>query len=92
MVYVIEEILGNDPIPEHYQAKVAAEIVFYETPNGGAVFTVGSMGWCGSLAHNGHKNNVARLTANILRRFLRSEPFSDGPWSPLEKLQLGGES
>jgi N,N-dimethylformamidase len=52
-----------------------AELVFYETPHGGAVFAVGSMGWRGSLYHNKFKNNVAQITGNVLRRFMSSEPF-----------------
>src|SRR5439155_21916188 len=31
---------------------VRGEMVFYETPNGGAVFSVGSISYCGSLSHN----------------------------------------
>ena len=36
---------------------------------GGAVFSVGSISWCGSLSHNGYANDVSRITANVLRRF-----------------------
>lgn len=75
MVYAIEEMAGHMPFPERYAAKVGAEVVFFETPNGGAVFSVGSMNWCGSLAHDNYRNNVARLTANVLRRFLGPEGF-----------------
>lgn len=52
-----------------------ADIVFYETPNGGAVFSVGSMGWRASLNHNGFKNNVSQMTGNVLRRFADATPF-----------------
>ena len=55
--------------------RIHADIVFYETPNGGAVFTTGSIGWSGSLAHNKYKNNVARLTGNVLRRFENDKPI-----------------
>jgi len=27
--------------------------------------------------HNGYDNNVSRMTANVLRRFLRDEPLPD---------------
>ena len=57
--------------------RVRSEMVFYETPNGGAVFSVGSISYCGSLAHNNYDNNVSRLTGNVLRRFA-----ADGPFSP----------
>jgi N,N-dimethylformamidase len=50
--------------------KVRADMVFFETPQGGAVFSVGSINWLGSLGWNGYDNNVARVTENVLRRFL----------------------
>jgi N,N-dimethylformamidase len=54
---------------------VRADMVFFETLNGGAVFSAGSIAWAASLAHDGYANNVARITANVLRRFLDAEPF-----------------
>lgn len=53
-----------------------AEMVFYETGAGGAVFTVGSMAWCAALADRGYRNDVARISTNVLRRFLSPEPFA----------------
>jgi N,N-dimethylformamidase len=55
--------------------RVRADMVFFETPNGGAVFSTGSIAWAGSLAHNGYDNNVARITGNVLRRFLDPAPL-----------------
>lgn len=52
-----------------------ADIVFYETPKGGAVFSVGSMGWRASLNHNDFKNSVSKMTGNVLRRFANATPF-----------------
>ena len=49
--------------------KVKADMVFYETPNGGAVFSVGSICYPASLPWTGYDNNIARLTTNVLRRF-----------------------
>ena len=48
---------------------VRADMVFFETPNGGAVFSVGSINWLGSLGWNKYENNVARITENVLRHF-----------------------
>jgi N,N-dimethylformamidase len=45
-------------------------MVFYETKNGGAVFSCGAISWCGSLSHNRYENNVSRITENVLRNFL----------------------
>lgn len=50
-------------------------MVFYETPNGGAVFAMSSVTWAGALAHNAYDNNVARLTGNVVRRLIDPEPF-----------------
>ena len=55
--------------------EVCADLVFFETPNGGAVFSTGSITWIGSFAHNGYDNNVSRLTANVIKRFLDPTPF-----------------
>ncbi|HEY5057487.1 MAG TPA: N,N-dimethylformamidase beta subunit family domain-containing protein [Gaiellaceae bacterium] len=48
---------------------VRSDMVFFETPHGGAVFSTGSIAWCGALSHNGYDNNVSRITGNVLRRF-----------------------
>ncbi|MSO54509.1 MAG: N,N-dimethylformamidase [Rhodospirillales bacterium] len=58
-----------------HDSMARADIVFFETANGGAVFSVGSIGWAGSLAHNGYENSVARITANVLERFLDPTTF-----------------
>jgi N,N-dimethylformamidase len=50
-------------------------MVFYETPNGGAVWSASSIAWAGSLSHHNYDNNVSRLTNNVLKRFLDPSPF-----------------
>ena len=68
--HAIEELLEMDP--EHggdQDRQVRDDMVYFETPNGGGVFSVGSIAWCGSLSHNGYINNVSRITENVLRRF-----------------------
>jgi N,N-dimethylformamidase len=50
---------------------VRSDVVFVPLPGGGAVFSVGSIAWCGALGANGGKNPVARLTYNALARFLQ---------------------
>jgi len=55
---------------------IHADITFFETPNGGAVFSVGSIAYAGSLGWNGFDNNICRLTANVLARFLDPTPFA----------------
>jgi N,N-dimethylformamidase len=50
--------------------QVRADMVYFETPNNGAVFSTGSIAWCSSLSHNQYDNNVSRITENVLREFL----------------------
>lgn len=54
---------------------VRCDMVFYETPNGGAVFSTSSIAWAGALSHNDYDNNVSRITANVVRRFLDPAPL-----------------
>lgn len=54
---------------------IRADMTFFETPGGGAVFSVGSIAWGASLSHNGYDNNVSRLTENVVRRFLDEKAF-----------------
>ena len=73
---VCEELDVNRPNCDGTQDPlVRADVVFYETANGGAVFSTSSIAWCGSLAHNDHDNNVSRMTENVLRRFADPTPF-----------------
>ena len=73
---VNEEVLVNHSgLGGTENEKVHADMVFYETPNGGAVFSVGSICYPASLPWNGYDNNIARLTTNVLRRFADPTPF-----------------
>ena len=48
---------------------VRSDMVYFEGPKGGAVFSVGSISWCSCLSYNCGDNNVSRITENVLRRF-----------------------
>ncbi|MBM2615750.1 hypothetical protein JIG36_09305 [Actinoplanes sp. LDG1-06] len=50
--------------------KVRCDLVLVPKPNGGAVFSTGSIAWCGSLLADERRNNVSALTGNVLRAFL----------------------
>lgn len=64
--------------------EVRADMVYHRRPSGGAVFSVGSICWIASLLVNAGSNlgsgetrgeppaanNVARVTANVLQRFM----------------------
>src|SRR5262249_3439988 len=58
---------------------VRADMVFFETAGGGAVFSVGSINWLGSLGTNGYDNNVARITNTLLNRFRDPTPLTPQP-------------
>ena len=74
MLRTKEEFEGTVAFPNP-DPLVRADMVFYETPKGGAVFSVGSISWFGALARNGYENDVARITSNVLERFLDPTPF-----------------
>ncbi len=68
----------NDPVPGLGGTEaeiIRADMVFFETPAGGAVFSTGSIAWAGSLSHKGYDNDVARITGNVLKRFLDAALF-----------------
>lgn len=72
---VFDEIVPVSEPPGDVPPAVRADMVFFECPNGGAVFSAGSIAYAGSLSHKGYANSIARLTENVLRRFLDPEPF-----------------
>jgi len=57
---------------------VRADMVFFETPHGGAVWSTGSIAWATSLATDDYDNNVAVITGNVLRRFADPTPIEQG--------------
>ena len=57
------------------EALVRSNLAFFETAAGGAVFSVGSITYCGSLSHNNYDNNISRITKNVLDRFADPAPF-----------------
>ncbi|MCO5733309.1 N,N-dimethylformamidase beta subunit family domain-containing protein [Rhizobium sp. SSA_523] len=77
---------GALPTPEEFRtmvdgldgtqnALVRADMVFFETGNGGAVFASGSITFGMSLGHNNYDNNISTITLNVVKRFLDPEPF-----------------
>ena len=47
-----------------------ADMVYYDVPGGGAVFSTGSITFCGSLPWNRFDNNISHLLRNVVQRFL----------------------
>ena len=74
-VTVHEELLGasNTISGENAPDLMRGEITYFDTPSGGAVFSVGSITFCGSLWRDGRFDGpVSRLLENVVRRFAGS--------------------
>jgi len=73
---VNEEMLSNSRgVDGTLNSRIKADIVFFETPAGGAVLSTGSIAFVASLAHENYRNNISRLLRNALDRFLDPAPF-----------------
>jgi len=70
---VVPISVSYSPALDDIHAK--ADMVFFETPNGGATFSTGSINWMGSTPDNNYDNDVAKITLNVVRRFLDPKPF-----------------
>ena len=65
--HVVEEVQTSNQ--GNWDELVRADMVYFEYPNEGAVWTPASIAWSGSLSYNDYDNNVSRITENVLRRF-----------------------
>lgn len=71
-----EDLLDPTPTWSGTQSDlIRSDLTFFETASGGAVFSVGSIAWAAAMAWNGYDNDVARITENVVRRFIDPEPF-----------------
>lgn len=68
-----EEMLSY--VPPFRDARARSDIVLTVNENGGAVFAVGSIAWIGSLADPGSDGAAARITRNVITRFLDPAPL-----------------
>ncbi|KAK5790080.1 hypothetical protein VI817_007367 [Penicillium citrinum] len=51
--------------------EIRSDMTYNESGSGGAVFSVGSINWLCSLGWKNFENNVAQLTDNVIREFVR---------------------
>ena len=72
-----EEHFGTDLAPSDQGCR--ADVVFFETAAGGAVFSVGSIAWAQRLKDD---PDLAAITSNVLKRFMDPAPFA---W-PMRRL------
>lgn len=66
-------LVHHHPLPQEDWS--CADMTFFETASGGAVFSVGSMTYAGSLLIDGGRSVLGRLTANVVQRFRDPAPF-----------------
>lgn len=75
MMRTIEEMLST--VPPFHDPKARSDVTFRALRGGGAVFSAGSMTWIAALDHDDFRNDVARITGNIIRRFLDPTPLTE---------------
>ncbi len=68
------------PSGETARSRLRADMVFFETAGGGAVFSASTILWSASLSHNGDDNEISRITENLIRWFAEPEPINP-PWA-----------
>lgn len=71
-----EDLLDPTPTWSGTQCDlIRADMVFFETQSGGAVFSTGSIAWAGAMAWNAYDNQIADITENVVRRFADEKGF-----------------
>ena len=72
--HVVEEIMmSNSRQGATVNELVRSDMVIVPYPLGGAVFSVGSISWCGGLSVDGYTSDVSVITRNVLDAFLRED-------------------
>ena len=72
--HVVEEIMmSNSRQGATVNELVRADMVLVPYPQGGAVFSVGSISWCGGLSVDDYTSDVSVVTRNVLDAFLRPD-------------------
>ncbi|MBN34500.1 MAG: N,N-dimethylformamidase [Rhodospirillaceae bacterium] len=76
VLLVNEEIGHMHPrIHGSINPQIRADMMFFETAQGGAVFATGSITYVSALPCNNFQNTIAVLTSNVIRRFCDPAPF-----------------
>ena len=65
--------------------RIRADMVFFNAPNGGAMFSTGSIGFGQSLPHDNFENNCSTLLKNVVDAFAKSGPLPGTSWTAEEK-------
>jgi len=52
---------------------IRSDIVYFKNSNGGKVFSVGSITFCGSLSFNNYNNSISKLLYNVINNFVKNK-------------------
>lgn len=58
-----------------FNPNIRTDMVFYELPHDGAVFSVGAVTFCSALSYNNYNNSASRVLENVVRAFSRTGPI-----------------
>ena len=84
---VQEEIMYNHPgMGGTQHPGVRCDMVYFTTPNHGAVFAPSSIAWGQALPCKGFDNNVSRIMKNVLDAFAKPGALPGGEYIAEEKL------
>lgn len=83
---VVEEVLYPYPgLMGSYDYRIRADLVYFTTPENGAVFSTGSIAFSQSLPYNNFDNNISKLLGNILTTFSKTGKLPGSNWTLEEK-------
>jgi N,N-dimethylformamidase len=83
---VVEEVLYAFPgMTGTFDYRIRADIVYFTTPNHGAVLSTGSIAFGQALPCNNFDNNVSRLLKNVVDAFAKPGPLPGSQWTAEEK-------
>ncbi len=83
---VTEEVLYPYPgLSGSHDYRLRADMVYFTTPNNGAVFSTGSIAFSQSLPYNNFDNNISKLLSNIVGAFSKEGRLPGWAWTAEEK-------
>ena len=53
------------------ESLLRADMIYFDVPGGGSVFSTGSITFCGSLPWNNFENNISRILENVVSKKLK---------------------
>tara|TARA_B100001057_G_scaffold474874_1_gene541000 strand:+ start:72 stop:554 length:483 start_codon:yes stop_codon:yes gene_type:complete len=68
--------------------QVRGDMIYFNTPNDGAVFAAGSIAWSQALPYHGGENNVGTIMRNVLNAFKKDGKLPGSGYTGEEKLWI----